>query len=143
MRTPALLFCATAAWIGLGGAMAAAATVEITVTNIRDPKGTLHMSLCPEALFLKDCPYSGTAPAAPGQATVVIPNVPPGTYAAQGFLDENGNGKVDRTLLGVPEEGVAFSRDPSYLLSPPDFKDAAFAVGPGGARITVRLRYFD
>ncbi|WP_064742104.1 DUF2141 domain-containing protein [Inquilinus limosus] len=138
-----LLAGAAAVWLGLGAAAASAATVEIIVTNIREAKGTIRMSLCPQAQFLKDdCPYSGTAPAAVPQATVVIPNVAPGVYAAQGFQDVNDNHEVDRTLLGVPEEGVAFSRNPSYFFAPPDFQDAAFTVSPQGTRITVRLRYF-
>lgn len=138
-----LLAGAAAAWLALGAAAASAATVEIVVTNIREAKGTIRMSLCPQAQFLKDdCPYSGTAPATVPQATVVIRNVAPGVYAAQGFQDVNDNHEVDRTLLGVPEEGVAFSRDPSYFFAPPDFKDAAFTVSPQGTRITLRLRYF-
>jgi uncharacterized protein (DUF2141 family) len=142
MKTRHLLAGFAAAWLSLGAAEAASATVEITVTDIRESRGTIRMSLCPEAQFLKDCPYSGSAPAKVPQTTVVIQNVPPGVYAAQGFHDVNNNGKVDRTLLGVPEEGVAFSRNPSYFFAPPEFKDAAFTVSPQGTRITVRLRYF-
>jgi uncharacterized protein (DUF2141 family) len=140
MKIPALL---AVAWFGLGIATASAATVEITVTNIKEAKGTIRMALCPEAKFLKDdCPYSGTAPAAVPQATVVIQNVAPGIYAAQGYQDVNNNGEIDRTLLGVPEEGVAFSRNPSYFFAPPEFKDASFTVGPRESLITIRLRYF-
>ncbi|MDR6293284.1 MULTISPECIES: DUF2141 domain-containing protein [Inquilinus] len=143
MKALHALAFATAALLVLGSGVVAAATVEITVTNIHEAKGTIRMSLCPEALFLKDnCPYSGSAPAVAGQTTVVITNVQPGIYAAQGYQDVNDNHEIDRTLLGVPEEGVAFSRNPSYLFSPPDFKDASFTVGPREALISVRLRYF-
>ncbi|MGO4124766.1 DUF2141 domain-containing protein [Inquilinus sp. YAF38] len=141
MKIPAALLAF--AWLALGTTMASAATVEIVVTNIKEAKGTIRMSLCPQAQFLKDdCPYSGTAPAAVPQATVVIQNVVPGVYAAQGYQDVNNNREIDRTLLGVPEEGVAFSRNPSYFFAPPDFKDASFTVGPREALISVRLRYF-
>jgi uncharacterized protein (DUF2141 family) len=131
------------AWFSLAAATASAATVEIVVANIKEAKGTIRMSLCPQDKFLgDDCPYSGTAPAKVPQATVVIQNVAPGVYAAQGYQDVNDNHKIDRTLLGVPEEGVAFSRDPSYFFAPPDFKDAAFTVGPREALISLHLRYF-
>jgi uncharacterized protein (DUF2141 family) len=134
----------------LGGALlcltsglAAAGPVEVVVTNLRAP-GTVLIALCPEATFLTDeCPIKGTAPAVAGQATVVLADVAPGVYAAQGFLDENDNREVDRTLLGIPEEGVGFSRDPSYFFAPPAFADAAVTLGPAGGRITMRLRYFD
>lgn len=140
MKIPLLL---ASAWFGLAAATASAATVEIVVANIKEAKGTIRMSLCPQDKFLgDDCPYSGTAPAKVPQSTVVIQNVAPGVYAAQGYQDVNDNRKIDRTLLGVPEEGVAFSRDPSYFFAPPDFKDAAFTVGPHEALITLHLRYF-
>lgn len=140
MKIPALL---AVAWFGLGVATASAATVEIVVANIKEAKGTIRLSLCPQDKFLgDDCPYSGTAPAKVPQATVVIQNVAPGVYAVQGYQDLNDNRKIDRTLLGVPEEGVAFSRDPSYFFAPPEFRDAAFTVGPREALITLHLRYF-
>lgn len=141
MRTTAPLLAF--AWLALGAATASAGTVQIVVGNIKEAKGTIRMSLCPQDKFLgDDCPYSGTAPATVPQATVVIPDVAPGVYAAQGYQDVNDNHKIDRNLLGVPEEGVAFSRDPSYFFAPPDFKDAAFTVSPQGTRITLHLRYF-
>ena len=39
-----------------------------------------------------------------------------GRYAVQAFLDENGNGEVDRALFGIPKEGVGFSNDAKIRL---------------------------
>ena len=65
-----------------------------------------------EDTFLKDnCPYEGSAVAIPGSTTVVISGVPPGEYAAQVFHDEHDEGKVRRTVLGIPTEGIGFSND--------------------------------
>ena len=72
-----------------------------------------------------------------------IANVPSGQYAAQVFLDENSNGKVDRALFGIPKEGVGFSNDAPIRFSPPKFKDARFTFDNGaGGTIQLRLRYF-
>ncbi|HXU73508.1 MAG TPA: DUF2141 domain-containing protein [Polyangia bacterium] len=53
-------------------------------------------------------------------------DVPPGTYAVFAFHDENGNGALERSFLGVPKEGVALSNDARGHLGPPKFKDARF-----------------
>lgn len=132
------------ALLGPSAGLAAAGRVEVMVTNVRTAQGTVRIALCPESMFLQDdCPYKGTAPAVAGQTVVTVADVPPGIYSAQGFLDENDDREVDRTLLGVPEEGVGFSRDPSYLFAAPEFEDTAFTLAPQGGRITFRLRYFD
>ena len=90
-------------------AMAAApeSTLTIRVENVRNAEGVVHMDVCPKAQFLKDdCPWSGDAPAHPGETIVVVHGVPPGDYAVQGFHDENVNHKVDRALFGaIPKEG--------------------------------------
>jgi uncharacterized protein (DUF2141 family) len=118
--------------------------VEVAVTNLRTAKGQVRVGICPRETFLEDdCPYEASAPAVVGETLVTVTGVPPGTYAAQVFHDENGNHTVDRSWLGIPTEGVGFSRDPSFTFGPPDFNDAAFRLGPEGGRITVRLRHFD
>ena len=76
------------------------------------------------------------------QTTITLHDIPPGTYAAQVFHDENDDHEVDRSWLGIPNEGVGFSNDPSFTFGPPDFGEAAFRLGPDGGRITVRLRHF-
>lgn len=121
----------------------AAGTLTIRVANVRDGRGLVHVDLCDQARFLRDdCPYAASAPAQSPVTTVVVRGVPPGRYAAQLFHDENANGRTDRNFLGIPKEGIAFSRDAPIRLSPPKWADAQFAY-PGGAQaIAVRMRYF-
>lgn len=121
---------------------ATGAPIEIAVTNVRNARGRVHVDICPQASFLKDCPWSGEAPAQPGTTIVTIRNVPPGHYAAQGTQDENGNGKVDRALFGIPKEGVGFSNDAKIRMAPPKFAEAAFDHAGVAQRITFALRYF-
>jgi len=135
----------------LGGALGAlvfaaatqAATLEVAVTNVLNTRGRVHVELCPEALFLKDCTIFAEAPAQVGTTIVRIEHVPPGKYAAQAYHDENSNGKVDRGLFGIPLEGVGFSNDAKLRRRGPSFEDAAFDFGGRpGERITLRLRHF-
>lgn len=119
-----------------------AGTIAVDVVGVRSAEGRVHVDICPETLFLKDCPYSGDAPARLGTTTVLVQGVPPGRYAAQGFHDRNGNGKVDRALFGIPTEGVGFSNDAKIRMAPPGFAEAAFAHGASPQRIQFHLRYF-
>jgi len=117
-------------------------SLTVEVANVRVAKGKVHVDICPEASFLKDdCPWSGEAPARLGVTRVTIAGVPAGRYAAQVYLDENANGKVDRALFGIPKEGIGFSNDAKIGLGPPKFADAVF-VFSGTQAIRLGLRYF-
>lgn len=122
---------------------ASGGTLTIHVDNVRNARGNVHMDVCPRDRFLKDdCPWSGDAPARPGQTIVVVHGLPPGDYAVQGFHDENRNHKVDRALFGaIPKEGIAFSRDAPIHLSPPKWDDAVFHYDGRAAAITLKMRY--
>jgi uncharacterized protein (DUF2141 family) len=116
--------------------------LAVQVTNVRNAKGVVHVDLCPQAQFLKDgCPLKGDAPARTGTTTVLVTGVPPGRYAAQAFHDENRNGKVDRALLGIPKEGIGFSRDAPIRMSPPKWADAVFDFAGPRQTITLKARY--
>lgn len=118
-------------------------TLVIAVTNVRSSVGRVRADVCAERAFLKDgCPHAAEAPAVAGTTTLTVRGLPPGRYAVQLFHDENGNGKVDRALFGIPKEGVGFSNDAPIRLGPPKFAAAAIDVAPGTRTIAVRMRYF-
>ena len=128
----------------LAGAALAQATGSITfqIDNVRNARGKVLVAVCPQAKFLKeDCPYNAEAPARPGTVTVVVPNVPEGDWAAQAFHDENGNEEVDQGFLGIPKEGVGFSRDARIGLGPPKWRDAHFIHQGRPGLMRLRLRY--
>ncbi|MBA3898007.1 MAG: DUF2141 domain-containing protein [Sphingomonadaceae bacterium] len=139
-----------AAWRALGAlvpflAIAAASpagALHIEVGNVRGHTGRVHVDICTQAQFLKDCPISGDAPARMGTTVVTLAGLRPGRYAAQVFYDENGNGKIDRALFGIPKEGVGFSNDAKIRLSPPRWEDAVFAFDGRETTIRLNLRYF-
>ncbi|MFM9827259.1 MAG: DUF2141 domain-containing protein [Sphingomonas sp.] len=127
---------------GLGTASAAsAATLRVTVTNVRNVTGTVHIDVCRQSEFLKKCAVIAEARAVKGATVIIVENLPPGDYAVQGTYDENGNGKVDRALFGIPKEGVGFSNDAPIRLGPPKWSDAQFLV-EGDKTITFKMRYF-
>ena len=119
----------------LGVPGAHATTVLVTVSNVRNDHGQVLVAVCTKADFLRPhCPWRGRSPARPGDVLVRVEGVPPGTYAAQAFHDEDNNGVLERSMLGLP--------DAPMRLGPPRFDAAAFTVGPLGAAIRFALRYF-
>ncbi len=121
---------------------AGAAAVQVTVHGVRNGHGRVLIALCTSAEFLRPhCTWQASAQAAAGTVTLRLDGVPPGTYAAQAFHDENGNGRLDRSLFGLPEEGMGFSRDAPMRFGPPRFEAAAFPVTASGAAIDFSLRY--
>lgn len=124
------------------GAASAPGTLLVQVGNVRAQTGTVHVDICTEAQFLKDCPRSADAPAKVGTTVVTLTGLPPGRYAAQVYYDQNGNHKLDRALFGVPKEGVGFSNDAKIRMSPPKWGEAMFSYAGQPQAIKLRLRYF-
>lgn len=76
-----------------------------------------------------------------GVARVTFPGLTPGRYALATYHDENDNGKLDRTWIGWPEEGLGFSNGAWINLGPPSFHAAAVELAPGSQSIAIPLRY--
>ncbi len=118
--------------------------VDVTVTGVRSSAGHVLVAICDRQTFLQEtCRYRGRAPASLGAVAVHVDGVPPGTYAAQAYQDENDDRKIDRNFLGIPKEGIGFSNDAKMRFGPPSFADAAFSLGPQGGRVQFALRYLD
>jgi uncharacterized protein (DUF2141 family) len=128
--------CATFACLPL---IAAAATVEVHVTNVATGKGKVSVAVCDQAHFLKQCVYSASVPASGAETVVKVTGVPAGTWAVLAYQDENENGELDRNLIGIPSENYGFSRDARSKFGPPSFEDAAIAVKDEPTVTTLKL----
>ncbi|TCD47440.1 DUF2141 domain-containing protein [Chlorobium sp. N1] len=78
-----------------------------------------------------------------GTPVFVFQNVPFGTYAVSILHDENGNGKMDKTFIGIPKEGFGVSNNPKIGYGPPSFKDARFELTGKEVELTVALNYLE
>jgi uncharacterized protein (DUF2141 family) len=119
---------------------ASAATVEVHVTAVEGGKGTLRVAVCDRERFLKQCVHTASAPARAGENVIAVPNVPKGSWAVLVFLDEIGNGELDRNLIGIPKENYGFSRDARGKFGPPGFDDAVIEVRDEVTVASVRLQ---
>ena len=121
----------------------AAGSITMNVGNVRNARGRVVVDICPQDRFLADgCVHHAEVLARAGTTTITVPNVPAGQYAVQAFHDENANGEVDRAMLGIPREGVGFSRNARIRLSPPKWSEAFFVHQGRDETIPVSLRYF-
>ena len=124
-------------------ATAEAATLTITVEGIRNAKGVIRISVYPSPSEWPDHPsgdHDAVEPAKTGSVVFRL-DLPPGTYAVNGFHDEVGNGKFKTSLIGLPEEGYFFSNNVRAGLSAPSYQSASFKLPPEGAAISISVHY--
>ncbi len=122
-----------------------AATVHLVVSGVRSTAGELRVCLWHEEASFPNCTKGqdvrrAALPAAP-TVTVDFADLKPGAYAVSVIHDENANRKLDTSLVGLPREGVGFSRNPRILFGPPSFKASRFEA-TGETRQEIRLKYF-
>ena len=123
---------------------ASAADLTITVKDIHNATGTVYLVVYDESNFGKPqlAKFKEKAPAAKGDVTFVVHNLPAGKYAVSSYQDENGNGKLDTNSLGVPIEGFGFSNDAQPAGGPPKFTQAAFDFdGKANKSISFSMNY--
>ncbi|MFZ3032643.1 MAG: DUF2141 domain-containing protein [Parvibaculum sp.] len=67
--------------------------------------------------------------------------LPPGRYAIIVYHDENDNGLLDKSTLGIPQEGYGFSNNARGFFSAPSFDAAAVTVGDAATSTSIALSY--
>ncbi|KQX86715.1 DUF2141 domain-containing protein [Variovorax sp. Root473] len=145
MHFPALLFrpaaraLLTAAALAPLGALAA--DLNLRIADGPAAGATLYVALYTDAAGYADSKAvaSQTAPLREGKARFVFTDLAPGRYALRVFADENGNGKLDTNLMGMPIERYGFSNDAKGNRGAPDFEAAALRVD-ADAQAVIHLR---
>lgn len=119
------------------------ADLTVAVTGLRSTAGTVHVALYDSREGFPDSDHILDDRVVPASSPVArFAGIAPGTYAVAIYHDENGNDEFDRSLLGIPREGFAFSKGAQALLGPPSFDDAAFTVEAGGTAVTIPMTYW-
>ena len=99
-------------------------------------KGSVFVALFrPGKDFPEGKPIEGKRVDATQERVHATFSVEPGEYAIAVFHDENGNGKMDKHLFGIPKEPYGFSNNFRPRFSAPSFSDCEFNVGDGSKMI--------
>ena len=120
-------------------------TVDVVLTGLRSSAGEVRVCVWHEGAGFPDCRQGHdvlmlAAPAAP-EVRLAVTSLAPGSYAVSAIHDENGNRRLDRSLIGIPTEGVGFSRNPRITFGPPSFAKARFDAAREPTQ-TIRMKYF-
>jgi uncharacterized protein (DUF2141 family) len=126
------------AFFSASAVCASAATLYVEASGIQPGVGSVFAGLCAGGLEEQFCRFGQASPARSDASRFAFTDVPPGTYAVAVFQDLNGNGRLDRTPLGLPLEPYGFSNDAGRLRRP-NFTAASLQVGDQDLRVAVRL----
>ena len=79
------------------------------------------------------------APPSGDTATFVFKGLAPGAYAVLVTHDENGNGKLDSNMIGMPVEAYGFSNNPRVMRKP-TWDEARIDIGAQDTAVDIALR---
>lgn len=138
-------------WVALGalsmalvGAGAAqAGDVTVTRTGVQARGGQLLVSLQTREQFMQPTGLGEIVqnPTA-GTTTVTFRDVPAGDYTVSVLHDQNGDGQMQVSEIGIPTEGWAMSHG-AELRGPPTFAQVKVAIPAAGAALTEPMFYWD
>lgn len=105
----------------------------------RSDKGTVRIALDNEQNYDVDGNVrAGSLSIQDGVARWTVEDVPHGTYAVRVHHDANGNGKMDTSMFGIPQEAFGFSNNAQGTFGPPAFEEAAFTLAADSLSMTIR-----
>jgi uncharacterized protein (DUF2141 family) len=120
------------------------AKVIITITGFKSDKGKVMLALFNDT---KGFPNQGnlaykkvTGTIKNQTATIILENIPYGTYAIAVFHDENNNDKIDYNMVGYPTEKFGFSKNAKVVFAPPKWEEAKFSVQTSEVKETIALQ---
>lgn len=76
---------------------------------------------------------------ATSRACVFLPSA--GVYALVLYHDENANQKIDRSGLGLPQEGWGFSNNPRTFMGIPAFSSVRLNIANPGLVTRIHMKY--
>lgn len=115
--------------------------LTIVVRNIYPVDGKLYFALYGDKASFMDIDAASHYKIAEVKdtiETIIFEGVNKGNYAVAIFQDLNGNGTLDKSALGIPNEPYGFSNDARGRMGPPKFKDAVFSFS-GDEKIMINL----
>jgi uncharacterized protein (DUF2141 family) len=127
--------------MALSMAPAYAADLTVEIKGLASANGKVLIALYDKADgWMKQGLKTAGAPAQKDSVTYEFKDLPMGDYALSIHHDENGNGKFDTNLVGMPVEPYGFSNDAMGNFGPPTFEQAKFKLDSDKKTVTLSLK---
>lgn len=122
------------------------ADLELRISGFHNEKGMVRINIFtgPEG-FPDQSEKSFAADSdkiKPGEMVFYFRGLPGGIYAVSVLHDENENGIMEKSFIGKPKEGFAFSNNFKPVFSLPSFGDASFNLSIGKNVMNLKIIYF-
>ena len=119
--------------LGVSLVQGPSAQLDLEVSGITPPTGKVMVALFDsEEGYNSNNVLTGVRLSLEGETlSYVFQDLEPGTYAIKMYHDVDGDESLDRNVLGIPTEPVAFSNNAPVRFGPPGWDAAAFEVEAG------------
>ncbi|UII33294.1 DUF2141 domain-containing protein [Fulvivirga ulvae] len=115
--------------------------LNVTVENIKEPKGQLIIAIFNSKENFLEKPFkSQTVAVSQNSKNIKFTDLPQGHYSVSIIYDKNENGELDKNFFGIPTEGFGFSKKSMGAFGPPSYNDTKIKVDSDEA-ITIPLKY--
>lgn len=122
-------------------APAHAADLTVEIKGLASENGKVLIALYDNAEgWMKRGLKTAGTPAKKDSVIYEFKDLPMGDYAISIHHDENGNGKFDTNLVGMPIEPYGFSNDAMGNFGPPTFEQAKFKLDRDKKTVTLNLK---
>jgi uncharacterized protein (DUF2141 family) len=117
-------------------------TVTLEITGVKINGGTVYVAVYDSAEAVKnDIPCRTFKLEATSTTVSVQTQLDEGYYRVSVFQDENGNGKLDTGLFGIPKEPIGISNYSGRGI-PGNFEKLKLWIGQDTSKVTVNLAYY-
>ena len=119
---------------------ASAAELSVEIVDIAIEKGALRIAACStrEAFESRQCTTTRLVEPKIPCVFVTFSNLAKSSYAILVHQDLNENGLLDKSIMGIPQEPIGFSNNPTIMFGPPDFDDVLVAFTEN-KKISIKL----
>lgn len=125
----------------LAASLSHAADLTVQVNDLKSAEGSVMIAVFNSAAdFMKKPVASMQSAASLAGSAAVIKDLPAGEYAVVVYHDANGNGKLDKNLMGIPTEDYGFSNNAAGKFGPPSFDAAKITLSATGSTAKISLK---
>jgi uncharacterized protein (DUF2141 family) len=120
--------------------------INVDMAGFRSDRGRAYVALWRSAKHFPGTPPAGTATRVVvvlhGAARARFAAVEPGSFAITVFHDEDGDQELGENFLGIPNEGIGFSRNVRPRFRAPRYREAELVLQPSEHRtVEIEMLY--